>query len=241
MAKKQKKKSDKPKGHKGQKKPRPKGSVNWEWRILVCLLSNGHPMTASQMQGELKMKNYGLAFKILKKLKEENYIEISEQENLGPTRVFFAPTITCLYYTAFLEYSLTTGKTVEERISKNGTFKKFDRIVAQWLTNTVFLESLSKLVNPNDLTGDSSKSVEVLDAMKEYGKAYIRYQTAYEEIKNDLPDYFKNLIGAAMLTKRDPKLQVKINGLLYKHIIPFRGEADSFVSRVDELSKIFAD
>ena len=237
MVKKQKKKSDKRKVKKDRKKPA--GKQNWEMNLLVCLLSNGYPMTASQMQGELGIKQ-PIAFKILKKLKEDELVKVYEKKELGPKRVYFAPTIGCLYYTAMLEYSLIQGKTVDERIERTGTFMRFGKIISLWRDNPIFEESLSTIIDVDSLSNESI-SDEILEAMKEYGKAYIRYQEAFEEEKNELPDHLKNLIGAAIVTRRDPETQRRINKLLYKHIITFRDEADSFTTRAKELSEEFTD
>ena len=84
-----------------------------------------------------------IAFKILKNLQELGCVEISDEEQkLGPKRVYYAPTISCLYYTCFMEYSRKTGKTTDERIKKTTTFQKFDAIINQWMPHPVFNKSL---------------------------------------------------------------------------------------------------
>ena len=71
-----------------------------------------------------------IAFKILKNLQEIGCVDIADEEQkLGPKRVYYAPTINCLYYACFMECSGKTGKTTDERIKKITTFQKFEEII----------------------------------------------------------------------------------------------------------------
>ena len=226
MVKKQKKKSS---------KRQVRTSQNWEVRILGHILSAKYPVTASQLQAEIGIKQ-PIAFKILKSLQELGCVKVSDEEQkLGPKRVYYAPTIDCLYYTCFMEYSGKTGKTTDERIKKTTTFQKFDAIIDRWIKNPVFSKSLSQLVDINSLT-DKSKSKDVMDALKEHCKFSIKWQEAYEEVRNDLGMFWKNMIGSNLVFQREPEYHKNTVKRLYKHILPFKTEIEAFASKTEELA-----
>ena len=229
MAKKQKKS-----GKRQVRKARKKRSTNktWEDQILVHILSSKYPVTASQLQAEIGMAQ-PIAFKILKNLQELGCVEISDEEQkLGPKRVYYAPTINCLYYACFMEYSGKTGKTTDERIRKTPTFQKFDIIYDRWIKHPVFSESVSELVVPEQ--GIAHK--EVRDALKEYCKLIIKCQEMYEEVRNDLGMYWRNLIGSAIVAQREPDYYKNTIKQIYKYIIPVKTEIDSFASKTEEVT-----
>jgi ribosomal protein S25 len=207
-------------------------SQNWEGRILVHILSAKYPVTASQLQAEIGIKQ-PIAFKILKELQKLGCVKVSDEEKkLGPKRVYYAPTINCLYYACFMEYSGKTGKTTDERIRKTPTFQKFDIIYDRWIKHPVFSESVSELVVPEQ--GIAHK--EVRDALKEYCKLIIKCQEAYEEVRNDLGMYWRNLIGSAIVAQREPDYYKNTIKQIYKYIIPVKTEIDSFASKTEEVT-----
>ena len=223
MVKKQKKKSS---------KRQVRTSQNWEVRILGHILSAKYPVTASQLQAEIGIKQ-PIAFKILKSLQELGCVEVSDEEQkLGPKRVYYAPTISCLYYTCFMEYSRKTGKTTDEKIRKTPTFQKFDIIYDWWIKHPVFLESVSELVVPEQ--GIAHK--EVRDALKEYCKLIIKCQEAYEETRNDLGMYWRNVIGSTVVKHREPEYYKNTIKRIYKYIIPVKAAIDTFTSKTEELA-----
>ena len=222
MVKKQKKKSS---------KRQVRTSQNWESRILVHILSAKYPVTASQLQAEIGIKQ-PIAFKILKSLHELGCIKVFDvEEKYGPKRVYYAPTIDCLYYTCFMEYSRKTGKTADEKIRKTPTFQKFDIIYDRWIKHPVFLESVSELVVPEQ--GIAHK--EVIDALKEYCKLIIKCQEAYEGTRNNLGMYWRNLIGSIVVKHREPEYYKNTIKQIYKYIIPVKTEIDSFASKTEEV------
>ena len=226
MVKKQKKKSS---------KRRVRTSQNWEGRILVHILSAKYPVTASQLQAEIGIKQ-PIAFKILKSLHELGCIKVFDvEEKYGPKRVYYAPTIDCLYYTCFMEYEGLTGKTTDERIRKTSTFQKFDTIIDRWIKHPVFSKSLSQVVDINNLT-DKSKSKDVMDSLKEHCKLLIKSQEAYDEVKNDLGMGWRHLIGGSIVAQREPEYHKNTVKRLYKYIIPIKAEIDAFASRTEELT-----
>ena len=232
LAKKQKKS-----GKRQVRKARKKRSTNktWEDQILVHILSSKYPVTASQLQSEIGMAQ-PIAFKILKNLQELGCVEISDEEQkLGPKRVYYAPTISCLYYTCFMEYEGLTGKTTDERIRKTSTFQKFDTIIDRWIKHPVFSKSLSQVVDINNLT-DKSKSKDVMDSLKEHCKLLIKSQEAYDEVKNDLGMGWRHLIGGSIVAQREPEYHKNTVKRLYKYIIPIKAEIDAFASRTEELA-----
>ena len=205
---------------------------NWESQILVNILSAKYPVTASHLSAEIGMAQ-PIAFKILKSLQELGCVEVSDEEQkLGPKRVYYAPTISCLYYTCFMEYSQIAGKTTDERIGKTTTFQKFDAIIDRWIKHPVFLESVSELVVPEQ--GIAHK--EVRDALKEYCKLLIKSQEAYDEVKNDLGMYWRHLIGASIVAQREPGYHKNTVKRLYKYLLPFKTEIDYFTSKTKELA-----
>jgi ribosomal protein S25 len=223
LVKKQKKKSS---------KRQVRTSQNWESRILVHILSAKYPVTASQLQAEIGIKQ-PIAFKILKSLHELGCIKVFDvEEKYGPKRVYYAPTIDCLYYTCFMEYSRKTGKTTDEKIGKTPTFQKFDIIYDRWIKHPVFLESVSELVGPEH--GIAHK--EVRDALKEHCKFSIKCQEAYEEVKNDLGMFWKNMIGSSVVRQREPTYHENTVKRLYKYLLPFKTEIDYFTSKTKELA-----
>ena len=222
MVKKQKKKSS---------KRQVRTSQNWEVRILGHILSAKYPVTASQLQAEIGIKQ-PIAFKILKSLHELGCIKVFDvEEKYGPKRVYYAPTINCLYYACFMEYSGKTGKTTDERIRKTTTFQKFDIIYDGWLKHPVFLESVSELVVPEQ--GIAHK--EVRDALKEYCKLIIKCQEAYEETRNDLGMCWRNVIGSTVVKHREPEYYKNTIKQIYKYITPVKNEIDSFASKTEEV------
>jgi hypothetical protein len=233
LVKKQKKKSGKRQVRKDRKKRPMKQDweQTWENRILVHILSSKYPVTASQLHGEIGIAQ-PIAFKILIKLKELECVKVSDQEDkLGPKRVWYAPTLWGLYYTCFMEFGIRTG-TVDERIRKITTLQKFDAIYDRWIMNPVFSESVSDFVLPE--YGIANK--EVKDALKEYCKLAIKSQEAYEEVKNELSMEWRNMIGGAVVSQREPEYYMNTMKQLSKYIIPIRQEIDAVFKKTDELS-----
>ena len=225
MVKKQKKKSS---------KRQVRTSQNWESRILMHILSAKYPVTASHLSAEIGMAQ-PIAFKILKNLQELGCVEISDEEQkLGPKRVYYAPTISCLYYTCFMEYSRKTGKTTDERIKKTTTFQKFDAIINQWMPHPVFNKSLWEILDASSAA--KTESSEVMDALKEHCKLLIKCLEAYEEVKNDLGMYWRYLIGGAMVARKEPVYHKNTIKRLYKYIKPVKAEIDTFASKTEELA-----
>ena len=107
-------------------------------------------------------------------------------------------------------------------------FLIFDR----WIKHPVFLESVSELVVPEQ--GIMHK--EVRDALKEHCKLIIKFQEAYDEVKNDLGFYWKNIIGGSLVSQREPEYHKNTMKRLYKYIKPVKAEIDMFSSKVEELA-----
>lgn len=234
MVKKQKKKSGKRQVRKDRKKRPMKQDweQTWENRMLVHILSSKFPVTASQLHGEIGIAQ-PIAFKILIKLKELECVKISDQEDkLGPKRVWYAPTLWGLYYTCFMEFGIRTG-TVDERIRKTTTLQKFDAIYDRWIMNPVFSDSVSVLVFPEYGIG----SKEVKEALKDYCELVIKSQEAYEELKNELPMYWRNMIGAAVVHQREPEYYENVTKRLYKYLKTIKDEIDSVISNAEKFSK----
>ena len=172
----------------------------------------------------------------MKYLKEIGCVDIADEEQeLGPKRVYYAPTISCLYYTCFTEYTQRTEKTTDERIKKTTTFQKFDAIINQWMSHPVFNKSLWEILDVNSLTGKTESS-EVMDALKEHCKLLIKCQEAYEEVKNDLGMYWRYLIGGSVVAQREPGYHKNTIKRLYKYIKPVKAEIDAFASKTEELA-----
>ena len=228
-------KKQKRKGITTRQKRKVRNSQNWESQILVYILSAKYPLTASHLSAEIGMAQ-PIAFKILKNLQELGCVEVSDEEQkLGPKRVYYAPTISCLYYTCFIEYSQIAGKTTDERIKKTTTFQKFDAIIDQWMSHPVFNKSLWEIVDVKSLIGKTDSS-EVMDALKEHCKLLIKCQEAYEEVKNDLGMYWRTIIGGAVVNDREPEYHKNTIKRLYKYIKPVKAEIDAFTSKTEELA-----
>ena len=111
-------------------------------------------------------------------------------------------------------------------------FNKFDIIYDRWIKHPVFLESVSELVGPEH--GIAHK--EVRDALKEYCKLIIKCQEAYEETRNNLGMYWRNLIGSIVVSHREPDYYKNTIKQIYKYIIPVKTEIDTFASKTEELA-----
>lgn len=208
------------------------GEKFWENRVLVYILSSKVPVNASELQGEMGIAQ-PIAFKILNKLEEMECVRIFDKEDkLGPKRVWYAPTLWCLYYTCFMEFAIRPGNTAQ-RIEKTTTFQNFDEVFDRWITNPVFFQSVLGFVDQKDLD-DASKSKEVKQALREHCELAIRSQEAYEEVKNDLPLPWRNMIGGAVIAERDSKYYMDTIKRISKYIIPIQKEMDGLEAKTRE-------
>ena len=73
-------------------------------------------------------------------------------------------------------------------------------------------------------------------ALKEYCKLLIKSQEAYDEVKNDLDMYWRNLIGSYYVAQREEKYYKNTINRLYKFILPLKQELDSIASKAKEFS-----
>ena len=85
-----------------------------ENRIIMHILTASYPVTAWQIQAETSIKQ-PIAFKILKTLEENGCVVIIDEqeaaelsEGRGPKRVWYKPTLYCIYFMCYRRKKNTT-------------------------------------------------------------------------------------------------------------------------------------
>ena len=242
----------KPKKQKHKQKPR--GSQDWQIKLLRFLLNSKAVITASQIADKREGIGipYPIAHRSIQLLRKLDAIIVYE-ESKGPKRIHYGPTAFGIVFACLVEagyYKRVKNTTDEQRISKLEFMRDFEKFVSIWSKQEKFRDSFSKIAvdgmalyipsQGNFGLGGVTVSEDFIKAMKRWTEYLILAHDRFLERQNELFEnpWWINFIGGIMLKEENPDYVDATLKKIYPYIQPLQDEFATLKNVKERLENI---